>query len=68
MVMNKKPDESKETDPLPPEKFPLTVDGKKIKDKEGDTVATTNSVKDATEIAERLNEDEERKEEDRWSA
>jgi hypothetical protein len=54
--------------PIKPDAFPLEAKGKKIKDKTGKTIATTESDTTAAEIAERLNEDEERSEEDRWSA
>jgi hypothetical protein len=54
--------------PIKPEDFPLKVEGKKIKGKRGKTIAVTESDAAAEDIAERLNEDEDRKEEDRWSA
>ena len=54
--------------PIKPEDFPLEVEGKKIKGKRGKTIAVTESDAAAEDIAERLNEDEDRKEEDRWSA
>lgn len=53
---------------LEPEDFPLKVEKEKIKTNNGKTIAETNSEKVAVEIAERLNQDEEKKEEDRWSA
>lgn len=53
---------------LHPDHFPLMVDGKKILSKTGQTIATAEAEADAIEIARRLNESEERKEEDRWSA
>jgi hypothetical protein len=54
--------------PLRPERFPLGVDGKIIRDKKGLPLATAESEAEAVEIARRLNESEYRKEEDRWSA
>lgn len=60
------PDEKKP--PLEPQDFPLEVDQDKIKTSDGKTIAQTDSEATAVEIAERLNEDEEKKEEDRWSA
>jgi hypothetical protein len=54
--------------PLKPDDFPLEVDQEKIKTSDGKTIAKTDSEATAQEIAERLNEDEEKKEEDRWSA
>jgi len=54
--------------PLEPEDFPLKVDKDKIKTTDGKTIAEAPSEEVAAEIAERLNEDAEKKEEDRWSA
>lgn len=54
--------------PLEPEDVPLKVEKDKIKTTDGKTIAETNSEEVAAEIAERLNQDEEKKEEDRWSA
>ena len=54
--------------PLPPDDFPLEVEGKTIKSKSGRTIATTESEAIAVEIARWLNEYESRREEDRWSA
>lgn len=53
---------------LPPDDFPLTVDGKLIKSQAGRTIATTESEAAALQMAEWLNEYETRREEDRWSA
>ena len=58
---NKKP-------PLEPEDFPLKVEKDKIKTTDGKTIAETSSEEVAVEIARRLNQDEEKKQEDRWSA
>jgi len=54
--------------PLPPDDFPLMVDGMVIKSKSGRTIATTESEALAVEIARWLNEYESKREEDRWSA
>jgi len=48
--------------------FPLMVNGRKILSQDGRTIATAEIEADAIEIARRLNESEDRKEEDRWSA
>jgi hypothetical protein len=53
---------------LHPDNFPLMVSGKKIVAQDGRTIATTEAEADAIEIARRLNESEDRKEEDRWQA
>ena len=54
--------------PLPPDDFPLEVDGKAIKSKAGRIVATAESEAAAIQIATWLNEYESKREEDRWSA
>jgi hypothetical protein len=54
--------------PLPPDDFPLMVDGNIIKGKTGRTIATAESEVVAVEIARWLNEYESKREEDRWSA
>ncbi len=53
---------------LNPGDFPLTVDGTKLSKPDGRPIAVAKDSATANEIAERLNEDEQRKEEDRWSA
>ena len=53
---------------LEPEDFPLRVEKNKIQTGDGKTIAETSSEEVAAEIARRLNRDEEKKEEDRWSA
>jgi hypothetical protein len=55
-------------DQLKPNDFPLQADQDKIKRQDGKSVAETESDAMAKEIAERLNCDEHRREEDRWSA
>jgi len=54
--------------PLRPADFPVDVEGQKIKKQDGTPIADAESPAVAAEIAERLNEDEARREEDRWSA
>lgn len=54
--------------PLPPDDFPLAVDGQTIKSRTGRTIATAESEPVAIQIATWLNEYENRREEDRWSA
>lgn len=59
------PDDKK---PLEPEDFPVNADGKQIKKQDGTPIAETQDPKVATDVADRLNEDEARREEDKWSA
>ncbi|MCA6111083.1 hypothetical protein [Bradyrhizobium cenepequi] len=54
--------------PLKPKDFPVSAEGKKIKKQDGTPIATTEDSPIADEVAERLNEDEARREQDRWSA
>ena len=54
--------------PLKPEDFPVNAEGKKIKKQDGTPIAETPDPAVATEVADRLNEDEARREEDKWSA
>jgi hypothetical protein len=54
--------------PLKPEDFPVDVDGHKIKKQDGTPIAEAKCPAVAAEIAERLNEDEAIREEDKWSA
>jgi hypothetical protein len=53
--------------PLKPEDFPVEVEGEKIKKQDGTPIADAECPAVAAEIADRLNEDEARREEDRWS-
>jgi hypothetical protein len=55
-------------DQLKPDDFPLQTDHDKIKRQDGKPVAETESEDMAHEIAERLNSEEHRREEDKWSA
>jgi hypothetical protein len=57
-----------ERGPLKPEDFPLNADGKKIKKQDGTPIAETPDPAVAEDIVERLNEDDARREEDKWSA
>jgi hypothetical protein len=54
--------------PLTPDDFPVHVEGDKIKKQDGKPVAKTENPAVAADIAERLNEDEDRREQDKWSA
>ena len=54
--------------PLKPDDFPVDADGKKIKKQDGTPLADTDDPDVASDVAERLNEDEARREEDKWSA
>ncbi len=53
---------------LSPDDFPLTVIGTKLSKPDGAPVAIATDTDTAKEIAERLNNDELRNEEDKWSA
>jgi hypothetical protein len=57
-----------EQDQLKPDDFPLQADQDKVKRQDGKPVAQTGSKEMAKEIAERLNCEEHRREEDKWSA
>jgi hypothetical protein len=54
--------------PIKPEDFPVNADGTKIKKQDGTPIAETQDQAVAEDIADRLNEDEARREEDKWSA
>jgi hypothetical protein len=54
--------------PLKPEDFPLELEGEKINKQGGTPIADAECPAVAAEIADRLNGDEARREEDRWSA
>jgi hypothetical protein len=53
---------------LKPDDFPVHAEQKKIVKNHGETVADVCDNKTAEDIAERLNENEHQREEDRWSA
>jgi hypothetical protein len=54
--------------PLKPEDFPVNAQDKKIKKQDGTPIAETTDAAVAEDVADRLNEDEARREEDKWSA
>lgn len=54
--------------PLKPDDFPVNAEGKKIKKQDGTPIAETSDPAVATDVADRLNEDEAQREEDKWSA
>lgn len=54
--------------PLQPDDFPISAEGKKITKQDGTALAETANPAVAADVAERLNEDEARREEDKWSA
>ena len=59
---------SEDDKPLKPEDFPINSEGKKIKKQDGTPIAETTDPAIASDVADRLNEDEARREEDKWSA
>lgn len=59
---------AKDDKPLEPEDFPLRTEDKKIVKNDGETIAEARDEKIADEVAERLNAEEDIREEDRWSA
>jgi hypothetical protein len=68
---DKRPEEatmSTSSKPLKPDDFPLHVEGDKIKKQDGKPVARTDDPALAVDVADRLNEDEDRREQDKWSA
>jgi hypothetical protein len=54
--------------PLEPDDFPVHADGDKIKKQNGTPIAETEDSTIAEDIADRLNEDEARREVEKWSA
>ena len=58
----------KDKKPLEPNDFPVNAEGKKIKKEDGTPVANTDDPAVAADVAERLNDDEARREQDNWSA
>ena len=56
------------SNPLKPDDFPLHVEGNTIKKQGGKSVATIEDPAQAADVADRLNEDEDRREQDKWSA
>ena len=57
-----------EDEALKPEDFPVHTQQKKIVKTDGKTIAEARNQKTAEDVAERLNAEEGRREEDRWSA
>ncbi|MGJ4881575.1 MULTISPECIES: hypothetical protein [unclassified Bradyrhizobium] len=55
-------------EPLKPEDFPLEADKERVQRQDGKPIATTKNEAMAQEIADRLNAEEHRREEDKWSA
>ncbi|WP_028134639.1 hypothetical protein [Bradyrhizobium japonicum] len=53
---------------LTPDDFPLEADKDKLRTHKGEPVASAESEQIADELAERLNEQAHREEQDRWSA
>jgi hypothetical protein len=53
---------------LKPEDFPVHTQQKKIVKTDGKTIAEARNQKTAEDVAERLNAEEDRRGEDRWSA
>ena len=47
---------------------PVNAEGKKIKKRDGTPIANTEDPAVAADVAERLNDDEARREDDKWSA
>ena len=54
--------------PLKPDDFPVEVVGKELVTADGKPIAKTKTPAIAEDISDRLNEDDCRKEQDRWSA
>lgn len=54
--------------PLEPEDFPVRTERKKIVKQDGEPIAEAANEKTADEVADRLNAEEQTREEDRWSA
>lgn len=58
----------KDNSVLHPDDFPVTAKGVTLSNPDGKPIAVASDTATAAEIAERLNADEDRKEEDKWSA
>jgi hypothetical protein len=54
--------------PLQSDDFPVHVEGEKIRKQDGSAIAKAEDPAIATDLADRLNDDEARREEDKWSA
>ena len=57
-----------EDEALKPEDFPIHTQQKKIVKTDGKTIAEASNQQTADDVAERLNAEEDRRDEDRWSA
>jgi hypothetical protein len=57
-----------ENETLKSKDFPIKTDQKKILKNDGKAIAEAHNEKTAEDVAERLNAEEDRREEDRWSA
>ena len=55
-------------EPLKPEDFPVHTNQKQIVENDGRAIAEARTKKTAEDVADRLNAEECRREEDRWSA
>jgi hypothetical protein len=55
-------------EPLKPNDFPVQANQKRLVKNDGKTIAEARTEKIAEDVAERLNAEEDRREEDRWSA
>jgi hypothetical protein len=55
-------------EPLKPEDFPVRTNQKQIVRNDGKSIAEACTKKTAEDVAERLNAEEDRRDEDRWSA
>ena len=58
----------KDDKPLEPEDFPVRAERRKIVRSDGEPIAEAGSEKIADDVADRLNAEEQIREEDRWSA
>ena len=54
--------------PLKPDDFPVEFEGEELVTADGKPIAKAKTPAIAEDIADRLNEDDQRKEQDRWSA
>ena len=55
-------------EPLKPQDFPVHANQKQIVKNDGKTITEARTKKTAADVAERLSAQEDRREEDRWSA
>jgi len=53
--------------PLRPDDFPVQAEKTKLKTQKGEQIAEVNSERKAEDLADRLNEQAQREEDDRWS-